>query len=353
MGAYNTLISDIDDWVRPPAAQWGSLVFSLMHFREAQPAYVRVNEILSRAPSGVGGVIGVALTSNEIGELCQAQDTIKMFLDSIHYEVAELIDVPFTQSLEPVINDAYDLSPKNFRTKDNFLFVKRGSSLEDLILSTMTDDQLKKDFKEKSKNLNKDKPDKDIVDALNDAKFWAKEFEKASAIRDLQQEFLNEHAAEWDNLSVDEKKKLMEEYAVSVGKALDEKGFWDWFRGDPIAKKVKWFTQDGETPTPAYDPNNPPTSLTWGYTYSKRKDGKIYMNDAFGPSDPMVFDINKMLNTTTHEVRHQYQQQAVSHPNRFGSASIVDKWKLKNQGTDYYIKPIEIDARAFAALATY
>ena len=97
-------------------------------------------------------------------------------------------------------------------------------------------------------------------------------------------------------------------------------------------------------------PNNPPTSLKWGYTYPTNKDGIAYMNDAFGSGDPKVFDINNMLNTLTHEVRHQYQQQAATDTGRFGSESIAGLWDMSKQGTVYHLMPIEIDARAFAAL---
>jgi uncharacterized protein YdaT len=252
------------------------------------------------------------------------------------------------------MDEAYNLSPKHFRTKGNVLGIKRGNSLEDLVVSTISDPALQKDFQEKTSRLDNDKPGQNLCDALSDAKFWAKEFTKASKIRDLQEEFIKQHAAEWDNVSADDRLRLLRDYAISVGKALDEKGFWDWFRGNPIATDVRWFTQDpgaANPPTPPYDPGQP-MRITWGYTYSGSRDGVTYLNNAFGVGDPKVFDLSKVLNTTTHEIRHQYQQHAVNDPKRFGSTSIANLWGAQ-QGSDYWIRPIEIDARAFAALSTY
>ena len=346
MGVYDTLISNLNYWIRPPAENWGILIFPLMHFREAQPTYERINAILAGAPNSIdiGGEIDITLTSGEIEELSEAQHTIKMFLDSIHYEIAELVDIPFAQALEPVMEEAYQLSPRDFRTRSNFLGIQRGSSLEDLIVATITDEDLRRDFAEKTRNLDEDVPSQNLLDILNEARFWAREFENASAIREIQEAFINDHAAQWDNLSGDERLALMNEYAIAVGRVMDKRGFWDWFRGNPIAREVRWFSQDPN------DPNLPP-GIILGYIHPVG-DGIIYMHDAFAVGDLSIFDLNQALNTLTHEVRHQYHIQAVNDSKRFNSASVVSIWDLDNQGEDYWIRPIEIDARAFAALST-
>lgn len=52
-----------------------------------------------------------------------------------------------------------------------------------------------------------------------------------------------------------------------------------------------------------------------------------------------------------HETRHQYQGQAKNSPKTFEILiSITDTW-LNDYTISYYVRPWEIDARAFAALS--
>lgn len=66
-----------------------------------------------------------------------------------------------------------------------------------------------------------------------------------------------------------------------------------------------------------------------------------------------------VLNTTTHEARHQLQTEAIADPSRFPeiSPSLIGEWEHNMQNYDtgafgyegYYNQGVEVDARAFAA----
>jgi hypothetical protein len=65
-----------------------------------------------------------------------------------------------------------------------------------------------------------------------------------------------------------------------------------------------------------------------------------------------------VLNTTTHEARHQLQNEAIADPSRFPelSPSLIAEWEHNMQNYDsgefgyegYYNQGVEVDARAFA-----
>ncbi|MCX7773551.1 MAG: hypothetical protein N2376_10625 [Clostridia bacterium] len=65
-----------------------------------------------------------------------------------------------------------------------------------------------------------------------------------------------------------------------------------------------------------------------------------------------------VLNTTTHEARHQLQSEAIADPSRFPeiSPSLIKEWEHNMQNYDngqfgfegYYNQGVEVDARAFA-----
>jgi len=171
---------------------WEDLEPCLESFGEAQQAYNRINEILATAPSCVGGVIKVCQESYMVDELCHAVKTLELFTISIHDEIAELIDIPYTTSLEPVISDVYDLSPENFKVESSHQGIEQNISLECLIVSTLTDYQLIRDFKDKSMHLDNDQISQNLLDVLQDAKKKAKEFEKTSALNKALKDLSNE-----------------------------------------------------------------------------------------------------------------------------------------------------------------
>ncbi len=270
--------------------------------------------------------------------------TLKNFTDSIHYEVAELIDIPFTQRLEPIMQAAYDLSPKEFRTSKPLLgFIPWGSSLEEILFGAINEAGLKDDFnlKEKTKLLNEDTPSQNLSDAIYDAKFWAKEFDKAHEAQKLSEEFLAKNEKDWETKTPDEKQKLLEEYAIQLGEIYGEGK-----KGTPIVTSVMWSSQD--TDSRAGKMKN-----AWGYTYSfdNPRTGVIFIKDTYGINDPVSNDIHHALNTVTHEARHQYQSAAFDDPSGYGTpADISTDWQ--DWSKNYWVRPMEIDARAMSAYVT-
>lgn len=345
MGTYNTLSSSLAKWIDPPALKWNGMGTLSNNFEIGLDVANSINNILAGAPSDVGGLIVIDIRRNELEDLRSRRLDLKKFADGIHYEVAELIDVPFSLSLEVLMQDVYDLSPKDFRTESNLLMFETGASLESLLLNTFTNSTLKNDYINQVKMLDEDVPVQDFKDTIQDAKYWQKEFEKADEIHLIADEFFAEHDATWENKTKDEKKELLNEYCIEIGRVMDEKKWSELFRGNQIGQQLYWISEDinGNTASTAY-----------GFTYPESCDGKVYISDSFGIGGSPEYDLEKVLNTVTHETRHQFQAFAVDNSDRYDlPIELQTNWTMKyNKAIKYWFKPIEIDARAFAALAT-
>lgn len=342
-----TFISDQPDWLIPAEIWNGMNEHTSNNFEPALTAAENVNDTLGTADD-LGGPITIGITQAELVKLREDFMVIKSFIDGIHYEVAELIDVPFTQKLEPVLQQSYDLNPESFRTEKDFFSIPRGESLQELISSVIVDETTKSKILAMIETLDGDEISQDLKDAIADARFWAEEFEKAEVISAIQQRFYEEHADEWDSLSKDERIELLEEYAIEIGRVLDEKQWYEFFRGNEILSDVRWHSENPESGSPT----------AFGYTYSARRDGIIYINDDFATGNPPKYDFSKVINTVTHETRHQYQNQVVHNTERFDTPSSIvsrlDRDNAINTGSPtYWEKPIEVDARGFAALCSF
>jgi hypothetical protein len=176
MITFKTFYSELDKWVELSGNWYTATVMDgLENFLAGFQAAVLANVEIGHAPSDIGSLINLELSKTHIDDIFRKYWILKFFCDSIHYEADELIDTPFTLSLEDVIKQAYDLNPKNFRTKSNlFGFIERGETLESIVSSTFSDISLKKAFQEKAKQLNEDKPSQNFKDAIAEAKFWKK-----------------------------------------------------------------------------------------------------------------------------------------------------------------------------------
>ena len=107
-------------------------------------------------------------TVGDAEERYEEYQALKDFANGIHGEADELIDIPFTQRLEPVMQSLYDLNPKEFHTEPTFLGIFGGKSLEELLLSTIDSRELKKEYKSMFEALDKDKigDDNEIINRL-------------------------------------------------------------------------------------------------------------------------------------------------------------------------------------------
>jgi hypothetical protein len=153
--------------------------------------------------------------------------------------------------------------------------------------------------------------------------------EKAS---DVMAEVFDEKTInEWGTMSMEEREAKLSEYYSELGNALgiDAKGV---------------IVEDCSTTVGA------------GVLGYNSGDGYLHI-DCQNLEDPSkLLDV---LNTTTHEARHQLQSEAIPDPSRFPeiSPSLIAEWEHNMQNYDsgefgyegYYNQGVEVDARVFAA----
>ena len=142
--------------------------------------------------------------------------------------------------------------------------------------------------------------------------------------------FTPEVVAGWAELSLEQKTAKLNEYYVKAGENLG------------IQTK-------GVIVEPMY---SQPGMISFGYNSG---DGYIHLNEAV-VQDPEM--LGQVLDTATHEMRHQFQTEVVAEPGRFGDlpSDVVAQWQYEfanyispdydYQG--YYEQAIEQDARSFA-----
>lgn len=135
----------------------------------------------------------------------------------------------------------------------------------------------------------------------------------------------------WTEMSLDEKSAKLNEYYIRAGENLgiDTKGV--------IIEPM---------------PCETPGMISFGYNSG---DGYIHVN-ADVLNDPS--QLEQVLDTATHEMRHQFQSDAIENPNRFSDipGSLIDTWEYEmahyiNPDYDYqgyYEQAIECDARDFS-----
>lgn len=339
MGFFSDLVSDMSSWIDPPARQWNSVGGQNDNLEYALAAAQDANSLLSTARPEVGSTIPLAISNADLEEIRRRRIICKTFTDGIHYEVAELVDEPFSLALEPVINAVYDLNPKDFKVKRGIFGWGKADTLEDLLIDTIQDTSLKEAFEKQCKNLDEDEVSAGLKEALKEAKFWEKEFEKAREIEAIAQTFYDKYSAQWDSMTQAEQIDALKKYSTQISDIMDARKWYEPFRKH-IVFDVQWATQD------TYGSGS---SGAYGYTYSSQP-GIIYINDSFGTGNPPQFDLQKLINTVTHETRHQYQTEAVNNPDRFNvPTNMQTDWS--SRPIDYWTRPIEIDARAFAGMA--
>lgn len=78
---------------------------------------------------------------------------------------------------------------------------------------------------------------------------------------------------------------------------------------------------------------------------------KIYISDKYGNSPYPLYNLPSVVTTVTHEARHQYQGQAYDDPKQYKLPNYEQtEWFDRINHPDYWIRPWEIDARAYSGL---
>lgn len=297
----------------------------------------KANEAMNTvASAGDIGTLSIPLTFNDIEELNEKRRKLVYFCNAIHYEVNQMIDNPFSVKIADIIEAAYALDPADFEVKTGkTLWWDNMTSLSDLIASTITDETLKADFKQKAKALNKDEISGTLKDAITEARFWEEEYRISDECQRLAEEvFTRQVRDNWDTMTEDERKAIIQDYVNRISNALF-----------------------GENTTVKFDAS--------GYGFSSPGflgiGRQISINLDFVSNPEKNFSIDKVMDTLTHEMRHQYQSQVKGNLfNKYGvSDELKSQWNApyisydpkKNNYNAYYAQEVERDARAYAALS--
>jgi hypothetical protein len=252
------------------------------------------------------------------------------FCNSIHDEISQLIDNPFAIDISQTSQKAYDLNPSDIKIQaGSFLGIPLNISLTKIIKSSIIDEDLKKDFKNKYKKLDRDKPSTSLKDSIKNAYFWENEYEKSNECQKIAADiFTPKVCKEWPNLTENKKKDIIEQYVNKIGNILGS--------GTQIVKEIK------------YDAD--------GFGYAS-PNGTVSINDDFVTTSNKNYSVDKMIDTLTHETRHVYQFEVKDNPKKYGVSNItLKKWEKpyvsssKNYNK-YYEQEVEKDARSFAALS--
>ena len=256
-----------------------------------------------------------------------------------------------------LLDDLYSLQLKNFKTDKLFGVLPIGSSLDELLIDMVENAELKKSYEGLIDTLKNDEIEATLEETIAVANYWADQFEKAERIQAIAEEYMTLYDAGWENYSEEERLDILNEYATQIGTILNE------IEGEKQKEaqiSVDWDINDPEysTDTNQEDENG---SAAWFMT-NGMVNGQIYVN--YEKTNDSSSDLEFVLETVTHEVRHLYQGQAYYEGDRFGvPESIEDEWKISDKKEDdkedgkefdywsYWRKPREMDARAFASVS--
>ncbi len=275
--------------------------------------------------------LSLPVTIDEVEELNEKRRKLVSFANGIHYEISQLVDNPFSLAMGQLAEAAYDLDPSDIQVDIGCVGeVDFNVSLKDLICSGLEDEQLKKDFETKAGALDNDVVPHELEQAILEAKFWEKEYGKTIQCGEIANTiFTPEVCEQWPTMTTEERWEYINIYKNEIGVILGE--------------GVNITPQD--------------VDLCKGDNgYSSASNGiKINENFIYNPTGN--YSIDKMIDTTTHEMRHQYQNAAKNNPEKYGVPDAVySEWTQtyieKNpEFTKYYQQPIEEDAKAYAALS--
>ena len=349
--------SDEDLWIDTANSYFNNYSISYIDsLLRGLSAAQKVNELLSSKLPGMPTSINLGITESQVRRFGERFMILKSFADSIHYEAAEWIDIPFSQEVGKTAEAAYEIDPKKFRPTEKYSTNKASKGIFatnafDYLTKLAPDDsKLKKDLKKKIKSLNRDKMSNEINDVIKDASFWAKEFDRAEKIRDLETEFKAKYGDNWDQMSEDERETALKEYAISVGKLykdpVDDAG---------INAIIKALTPNVVSGMEITDED------VYGYTHPGSQDKKVYVNRNYlknsdSGEENLSFNLDSALNTINHESRHQFQGEVIQGKGHHGASSkykqdMTDSLNSYDEPTtDYWTTPVETDARAYAAL---
>jgi hypothetical protein len=294
------------------------------------------------ASAGDIGSLRIALSMNDMERFNEKRRRFVSFCNGIHYELSKLVDTPFSVKVSDFTQAAYDLDPSKIKVKtgrfpmaDAIFF---GTPLTKLVASTITDNQLREDFERKYRALDDDVPPATLKESMKEARFWEGEFQKSEKIRQVAEEvFTPAVRADWPNMSRAEREAVVNEYAGRIGEIYYEIEIPEWDMHFGVVRHVGYLSGNG-----------------YGLSHGN---GTIEINEQFVTDGTGNFSVDKVIDTLTHEARHEYQAEVKRHPDEFGiPQDLLDEWNLPYQSAQnnyqrYYNQEVERDARGFAAVS--
>lgn len=283
--------------------------------------------------AGDVGSLQLSISYDDIDALNEKRRKLVSFANGIHYEVSQLVDQPFSEKMCRLAEKVYDLDPSDIKVGTYACpGVDFCQTLTALISSGIKDAELSADFQEKVESLDYDEPSYDLSQAMIEAKYWEKEYQKSIKCGKIaDQIFTMDIRMNWDTMLPGERKVVVEAYKNEIGTILGE--------GSNITLEQVRYDAKG---------------------FGGSGDGVIYINQSFIDNPVENYSVDKMIDTLTHEMRHQYQHQVKADPEKYGAPdNVYSDWSLEYISSDdlekpylqYYSQPVEEDAKAFAALS--
>lgn len=284
--------------------------------------------------AGDVGSLQLSISYDDIDALNEKRGKLVSFANGIHYEVSQLVDQPFSEKMCRLAEKVYDLDPSDIKVGTYACpGVDFCQTLTALISSGIKDAELSADFQEKVESLDYDEPSYDLSQAMIEAKYWEKEYQKSIKCGKIaDQIFTRDIRKNWDTMLPGERKVVIEAYKNEIGTILGE--------GSNITpERVRYDDMEG-----------------FGISSS----GYITISQSFVDNPIMKYSVDKVIDTLTHEMRHQYQKQVKADPEKYGAPdNVYSDWSLPYIPPDddkflylqYYSQPVEEDAKAFAALS--
>lgn len=337
----NTFISDQENWVSTAYSLYSKPILAYV---DAVEAMVKANQILRDAPAEAGGSIPFSCPVTEAERLYSKWQDLCDFTNGIHYEAADLIDVPFTQNMGALIESLYDLQPKNFKTEKSFFSFEKEYSLEELLIEMEENAELKKSYESMINDLDTDTIDVSLKESIELADYWANQFEQAKEISQIAKKYTDEHKDEWENYTDEKKLEVLEEYAIEIGAVMYDGNVFEELFNKSVADSVSWDTDDQN------ERSQEDIEKARGYTYPLSLDGYIYINQN-AKTSTNEYDFDSLLETVTHETRHLYQGYAYKEDCFDVPESLKNDWNMRRYIADKYWTSLwEVDARAYAAI---
>ncbi len=292
----------------------------------------------------------IIASSKQIAELAEELQNIRNRLDGIPLSGA--IEGQYRAQIDQVLNDLLrdvtdEAAKMNTLGSALNLIAVRYKDAEEAILSNLTS---KSDGTYVDNNLNQAGTDKRkwwqkfwgwiTRKEPDDYKTTSSEQEKAAdaAMKKKLWEVLQDEKyspENWDKSSVEERKKILQDYMNEV---IAIYGLKD------VKTKIRW--DNNATYTEG--------SITWGYyTHGTHS---VTLNERALTDSVGGWDSYDLLETVSHELRHAYQHEAIDHPTDFMvSKETIDSWNDNfkhyiSSSTDYQgyrDQAVERDARDF------